>query len=104
MARRARCRLLIKDYCSGGRVDVSRAMLIQHEFCDKTLELLGGTAGDPHMPQYIALHVESMNVFERKCTPWTWKATLPPSTMRYISSHGKTFAMATHAHEWMETL
>ncbi|KAM0913841.1 hypothetical protein ACQ4PT_011909 [Festuca glaucescens] len=84
--------------------ELARALRLEEECCNKTLELLRDMAEEDdssaETTEALAAVLKSMKVFQEERTPGMWKAMLPSSTMLYIIEHVIKPKMAADAREW----
>ncbi|KAI4985600.1 hypothetical protein ZWY2020_018230 [Hordeum vulgare] len=84
--------------------DLSGALSLERECCDKTIALLCLVQvqgdGSAETAGALAAVVESAKVFDGKLVPGTWEATLPPAAVRYVVEEVITPRMAADARKW----
>ncbi|KAF7068304.1 hypothetical protein CFC21_074077 [Triticum aestivum] len=94
---------VVEDEWSRRWRNLSRALSLERECCDKTIALLcslQGDGGSAETADALAAVVVSTEVFDWERTPGTWRASLPPATIRYIVEEVITPRMAADAREW----
>ncbi|XP_037444805.1 septin and tuftelin-interacting protein 1 homolog 1-like [Triticum dicoccoides] len=95
---------VVEDEWSRRWRNLSRALSLERECCDKTLALLHSLDlqgdGSAETANALSAVVESTKVFDGERTPGTWRASLPPATIRYIVEEVITPRMAADAQEW----